>query len=272
MTYRTFQAFAAAAALSVGSFTFAQQAGTSTDTTVARDPVTGDTRVRPAPSDGKGVGEPINREGMEGKQSNQSHPAGHHDDKSKTEAHSQDKEKAGMGHQNEADAKAHETLRMIASEPTKAADRLFVCNAAMSNLWEVEFAKVANERSQNPKIKELAKHIIEDHGNANEKLAPAAKELGLMIPRALPSLKEGELNVFRAMPVKNLETCFVVENKAGHAKAVTSYTDHAKTMQNEKLQAYVQETLPTLKAHTKMVIDTAQAMGIGGDLVMPGND
>lgn len=167
-----------------------------------------------------------------------------------------------------ADQQASQQMMRIAKSGDKAPDQLFALMAANGNLFEVEFARLVNEKSQDQQIKQLAQHIMQEHQQANQRLQPAAQDLGLTLPTSLPSHKQQVLQVYRAMPVDKLETCFILENKALHAKDVTSYNDHTKTVQNEKLRAYVTETLPKLQQHTQMIVKAAQAKGISGDIAM----
>jgi len=142
----------------------------------------------------------------------------------------------------------------------------------MGNQWETEFARVVQQRAQDQQVKQLAQHIIDDHQQANQQLQRIAQSMQLQLPTSLPSEKQAKLAIFQQMPADKLEKCFIVDNKADHAKDVTSYADHQQTVQNAELKQYITQTLPKLQQHTQMVLQCAQAKGISTQIAgMEGN-
>lgn len=161
-----------------------------------------------------------------------------------------------------ADAKAAQNIRSLANDPM-ASDKLFAMMAASGNLWEVQFNQLVAERAQTKEIKDHARMIAQDHQQANQRLEAIAQKNNVMLPTSLSAEKQAKLEVFRAMPVDKLETCWLTEMRAGHAKDITSYADHTKTVQNEDLRTYVSETLPKLRQHGAEVNRIAATKGLG---------
>jgi predicted outer membrane protein len=58
----------------------------------------------------------------------------------------------------------------------------FVWEAGAANLKEVRLSELAMDKSQNDDVKSFAKHMIRDHGKANEKLMKIAEKEGLNFP------------------------------------------------------------------------------------------
>jgi putative membrane protein len=176
-----------------------------------------------------------------------------------------DPDRVDMGTDNRSgmDNKYSQVLRQIRQSPEQAADKLFVLYNSMSDQFAVEFARVAQEKAQDPQIKQLAQRIIQDHSQGNQQLMQVARQLQLDLPQQLGADKREVLEIFRSLPVDQFETCYIVENKAWHVKKVTSFTDHQKTVRSEELRQYVSQQLPKLKEHTSQIIQVAQAKGIG---------
>jgi putative membrane protein len=167
----------------------------------------------------------------------------------------------------DADRAMMAQLDKIASMPDKAPDALFALGAAAGNLWEVEFSRLAQSKAQDQKVKDLARKIEQDHGQANQRLQPIAQKMGLELPRSLPTDKQKKLSIYQAMSPQDFETCYLLENKAGHAKSITSYTDHQKSVKDEELRRYVTESLPKLQQHGMHIQEVAAAKGFGSPIL-----
>ena len=187
---------------------------------------------------------------------------------SQSSSQSRDMQRGAMG--SDADQKMSAQLDKIASMPDKAADALFVLDAAKGNLFEVEFARLAGQKAQDPQVKELAQMIQKDHQQANEQLKPIAQKMQLELPTSLPSDKQKMLSVYQAMSVQDFETCFILENKAAHAKQITSFADHQKSVKDEGLRGYVSATLPKLQQHGQHVQQVAASKGFTGEMALNG--
>jgi len=158
-------------------------------------------------------------------------------------------------------------LTDIRSNPSNASDRLFALHAGMGNLLEVRMSEMVARKAQDPQVKELAQMMMRDHAQANEKLQPIAKALNVDLPDQLPMMKQQELAIMEAMPSDKLEKAYLMQQKAIHAKDITSFADHANSLQDAQLKAYAQETLPKLRTHGQHLLQVAQAKGISGDMV-----
>jgi putative membrane protein len=162
-----------------------------------------------------------------------------------------------------ADSQVGRILDQIKSAPESAPDKLFVLGAAMGNEWEVAFSQLVSERAQDQEVKGLARMIQQDHSAAQQQLQDVARGLQLELPQGLPSEKAKKLEIFRSMSPQELQTCFIVDLKADHAKDISSYADHQKTLKNEAVKRYIAQTLPKLREHGAHVQQVASAKQIG---------
>ena len=156
----------------------------------------------------------------------------------------------------------NQQLAAIAKNPDQAGDKLFVLDAGLGNLWEIEYSRVVAERASNEKVKAAAQHIIKDHTAAQAKLAEAAQAVGVTLPNSLPAMKQQKLAIFRSMPVDKLENGYISNGRADHAKDVICYSDQARSAENPKVKAYAAETLPALRQHAQHLDEAAAAKGL----------
>lgn len=161
----------------------------------------------------------------------------------------------------DADAQLSAQMDKLASMPDKAADGLFVLDNAKGNLFEIEFARLAQSKSQDEQIKQLAQMIEKDHTQANDQLKTIAQKMGLELPTSLPTDKQKMLQVLSAMNPQDFDTCYLLDNKMAHAKDITSFADHAKSVKDEDLRKYITAVLPRLQQHGQHVQQLASAKG-----------
>src|SRR5438874_2577995 len=67
------------------------------------------------------------------------------------------------------------------------AEQDFMMKAAQANLSEIDMARLALQKSQNPDVKDFANMIQSDHTNALEDLADLMRDRGMSPPNALTS-------------------------------------------------------------------------------------
>ena len=73
-----------------------------------------------------------------------------------------------------------------ATTPTSTAgDQDFVLRAAMSNMAEIQLGHMAVKKAQHAEVKKFAQTMVDDHLNAQQKLANAAYGAGIKWPKQL---------------------------------------------------------------------------------------
>ncbi|MPR11163.1 DUF4142 domain-containing protein [Microvirga tunisiensis] len=151
-----------------------------------------------------------------------------------------------------------------APHQTNPQDRLFVDQASIGGMAEVEFGRLAERKSQNNAVKEFARRMVQDHTKANDQLADLAKQNGT--PQA------GSLDDEHRAVQMNLEK--VTGHQFDLAYADSQLQDHQKTAQlleweigsgqEMSLKQFASETLPIVLRHLQMVQDLkAQLAGTG---------
>jgi predicted outer membrane protein len=169
----------------------------------------------------------------------------------------------GQSAQGNADAEIRQALEEIGQSPANAPERLFILMVATNNAWETEFSRVVEQKVQDEQIRQLAQTIRRDHEQAHPRLAEVAQRLNLKLPTRLSSQMQQKLEIFQAMSPEQLQTCYIVDMKADHVRAITSYSDHRQTIRDELLKQYISDALPKLQEHGTFVQQVAMAKQIG---------
>jgi putative membrane protein len=165
----------------------------------------------------------------------------------------------------DSEQKVDAILDGIKASPEKAGEKLFLLEAAMGNQWEIELSRLAQQKSQDPQVKELAQMMVSEHTAAQQKLTTLANQWGMDLPTSLPAGKQRKLDAIGSLPAEKFDSCYVLMLKADHASAITSYADHQVALEDQSVKSYIGEVLPKLKMHGQHVVDVARAKDFGAD-------
>jgi len=146
-----------------------------------------------------------------------------------------------------------------------AGDRLFVLNTAIGNQFEMSLAQMAQQKSQDQQVKQLAERILQDHQQAGQQLQQVAQKLQVEVPQGLPSVKQQELQIIGGMESKMFDQKFVSCMDEHHAKDVTCFRNTAQTAQSPDVKQFASQTLPKLQEHWQLTKRTATAVGLPSD-------
>jgi putative membrane protein len=127
----------------------------------------------------------------------------------------------------------------------------FVQMAASAGAFEIKSSQLAEQKSQDPKIKQFARDMIKDHTQAAEDLKAAAKAENVQLP------PEGQMVAKHQEMVKQLEAAdsqqfdqlYMEMQNAGHDEAIALFNNFSKSGGQGQLQKFASQTLPTLQEH-----------------------
>ena len=99
----------------------------------------------------------------------------------------------------------------------------FVTNLAVANMYELQAAEIAQAKSTNAQVKELATMITRDHTSAGEKLmatAPTAAP-NVMVPTALDQRRQGLIDNLNAASAADFDKVYLDQQVAAHNEVLT---------------------------------------------------
>jgi putative membrane protein len=134
------------------------------------------------------------------------------------------------------------------------ADEAFVSQAAQNGNAEIQTSKMALEKASDPKVKEFAKQMIDDHTKANEELKTIASSKGVEVPDDPSLLQKG-----KAMIMLSTAKDAAFDRRYAESMGVEAHEDNiqlfekaAGSAEDPEVKAYAQKMLPKLQAHLKM--------------------
>ena len=136
---------------------------------------------------------------------------------------------------------------------------------AVSDMYEINAARVALERSQNAQVKQYAQRMIDHHTQMSNELKAAVGQSGeqITLPTALDERRQGLVDNLRQAPANNFDDVYANQQVAAHQEAVTLAEGYASNGGNAALKAHAAKGLPMIRQH----LEQARAQNI--DLPSP---
>ena len=137
----------------------------------------------------------------------------------------------------------------------------YVMNAAMGDMYEIEAAKIAQQKSGNAEVKALAKMIQADHTAASNEMKPLVSAAGQTPPTALDQRRQGMIDNLNAAPADQFDKVYLTQQVAAHEEAVTLHRGYADNGDNAGLKGHAAKVLPKIQAHLDKAKALADKMG-----------
>ncbi len=142
------------------------------------------------------------------------------------------------------------------------ADEGFLTQAAQNGHAEVEASKLAMEKASDPKVKEFARKMVEDHTQANQELEKLASSKGVDLPDGPSLLQKGKSKLMLSTADgesfdRRYADSMGVE---AHEDNIELFEEAVKEAEDAEVKAYAQKVLPKLQEHLKMAKQLADSL------------
>lgn len=136
----------------------------------------------------------------------------------------------------------------------------YVSNAAEGDMYEIQAADIALERSQNAQVRELAQMIKADHTAASERLRAAAQGAGQTLPTELDERRQGMLDNLRAASAEDFDSVYIDQQVAAHNEALRLHRGFADNTDHPELAAHARAVVDPIERHLRMAeqLDNAE--------------
>lgn len=127
----------------------------------------------------------------------------------------------------------------------------YVPNAAMGDMYEIQAAEIALEKSQNAQVRELATMIRTDHTAAAEAFKPIAQRSApdVEVPTALDERRQGMIDNLRSAAPGDFDRVYLDQQVAAHEEAVTLHRGFSDNADAPDLAGHARMVLPKIEAH-----------------------
>jgi putative membrane protein len=132
----------------------------------------------------------------------------------------------------------------------------FVDNAGQGNMYEIEAAKIAEQKSKSADVKAFATMMVADHTALQAEMAPLIAKAGKTAPADLDQRRKGFLDNLKAADAKDFDKTYIDQQVAAHDETLTLMKGYADNGDDAGLKAAAAKTAPKVQAH----LDKAKAI------------
>ena len=136
----------------------------------------------------------------------------------------------------------------------------FVKNAAITDMFEIQAGKLAQDKATNSAHKEFGKMLVDDHTKTSEQMKMMAPKIGAQLPTELDSKHKSVAQKLQSADGAKFDDQFKAAQIDGHKDAIKLFENYAQKGDNADLKQFAQQTLPKLKEH----LQHAQQLPKGG--------
>ncbi len=128
---------------------------------------------------------------------------------------------------------------------------VFVEKAAASDMFEIEAAKLAQQRSKNADVKSFADMMIKDHTKSTNDLKAAIKASGqnLAPPAALPQDKQDALKDLQNASAEDFDHKYMEGQVDAHQSALNVLQRYAQDGDVAQLKTFAASVAPVVQQH-----------------------
>lgn len=131
----------------------------------------------------------------------------------------------------------------------------FMKDAATGGMAEVELSKLAQERALNPRVKNFAEMMVNDHSAANNDLKTIAREKNVMLPENLGKHQD-HLEDLSKKKGAEFDKAYMKMMVNDHKDVVDEFEKVAQNGTDPDVKTFASQKLPTLRKH----LDSAKAI------------
>jgi putative membrane protein len=141
---------------------------------------------------------------------------------------------------------------------TPMSPAVFVREAALGDMAQVELGRLAVSKSSNADVKQFGQRMIDDHTKALEDLKAAAAKDNFQVPTALDDRHQAVKDRLEKLSGGEFDRAYVKEMVKDHNEDVRVFQWQAQHGTNAAIRDYASKALPTLQEHQRMIanIDT----------------
>lgn len=155
-------------------------------------------------------------------------------------------------------------------KPKQMSATTFVQTAARGDMFEIQAAKVALDKTKSDSVKSFAQMMIDDHTASTEKLKAAVEKskVRASMPKDLDKKHSDMLDKLKKASASSFDQTYLQEQTAAHREMLGLMKSYSQGGDNDSLKQFAAEASTVVEKHLSELQQMAQ--GKGG-AAMPGN-
>jgi len=148
------------------------------------------------------------------------------------------------------------------AQNTKAEDKAFIKDSGEGSLAEINFAKLALAKSQDPNVRKFAEHMIHDHTMLIDNMKPLAVKYGVKGPSGTPLMDHAKYEELKMKSGTDFDRAYVEAMVKDHHDDLQKFMDEEAKTSDPELKAAVAKGEKIILQHTEMIDGIAHMGGI----------
>ncbi|MEO5601999.1 MAG: DUF4142 domain-containing protein [Cyclobacteriaceae bacterium] len=128
-------------------------------------------------------------------------------------------------------------------------DAQFVEEVVASNYAEIKMAEIANQRSRNSEVKQIAQMLQTDHSGSLNELKTLAQSKAISVPVEENDEARQKMENFSAESGKDFDVKWCKEMIDKHEDNIDRFEKRLENSDDADLKSWISRTLPTLRSH-----------------------
>jgi putative membrane protein len=128
-------------------------------------------------------------------------------------------------------------------------DAKFIKKTADAGMAEVKLAELGTQKAERADVKEFAKMMVDDHTKSNTELATLAKSKGVETSQMISEKGADKFKDLENEKGGAFDKAFLDQMEKEHKNMIDDFEDAQKDVKDGELKAWIDKTLPTLRAH-----------------------
>lgn len=157
-------------------------------------------------------------------------------------------------------AKPAKAAKLATTQGVSNADRKWMMASADGQMKEISLGNLVSKRASNPKMKQFARHMVQDHTKALGELQKLAKSKGVALPAELGKKNRDTYDHMAKLSPSRLSHDYIENMVEDHYKDVKDFSHEAKHGQDKGVRAWAKKTTPTLQMHLQMAREAARGV------------
>jgi len=144
-------------------------------------------------------------------------------------------------------------------------DSSFFNNAAEGGIAEVDAGQLAQQKADNPDLKDFGAMMVKDHSAANAKLQAIAASQNVKLPSSASIMQIASKKELQMMSGDSFDKAYIKDQIKAHEDTMELFKKEIATGKDPQARDFASATLPTVKAHLAKIKQIAASAGVSAD-------
>ena len=140
----------------------------------------------------------------------------------------------------------------LAQEKLSSKDSRALSNLIEANMAEVEAGKLAQQKAQNPEVKQFGQHMVDEHGKMLPELQKMAESKGVKAPASPDRKHQAAMKKLQSADGARFDEAYAQQMVKDHQDTLKLVQKTAKDAKDAELKAAAQKAAPDVQEHLKM--------------------